>query len=893
MKTIRLFFIFTLLMCQSYMSIAYDAWKQIESDQFRVIFQENVESEAIRTLQRLEAYTMLSLQDLPLENKKLRKIDIIIYSLAHESNGNVGNAPSVSRWYNRPGNFANGEWLDILAVHEGRHIVQFNQVYDNALGNLAYTLFGENGSSLFVGALVPYWFLEGDAVQAETKYTHGGRGRTASFDLWWRTDLIENGLYNYDRSMLGTDFDRVPYLSRYVLGYFLTGHINENYDELAFDKILKNTGRFSGFTFDAQTQILTGKDLNQLYQETFDTLKQKWQTHIDTLNITPIEPLVEQSKDHWQSLYPFYSQSNSIYALQIDIQQGERIVEIKNNQKTIVMDAPKSIASGYLSNAKSKNITYNGSEFCWIETIAHSLKNYELSGDIFCGQSSKSFKRITQNDKLTSVIQLEDGYLAHRFTATRKSVLVKFDKQGNEKNQFELLEGSLVVDMSQTQNEIVFVLTNSDKNGIYKVDKNLTTLTEIMTNSASNIRSPILIDDWVVFTSDQSSIDQVLAYSLINNQVYELITSKFGAYYLNYNQQTNQLVFSDYQSFGQQLSSVELKFPDITTNEIPPIEFGFAKHTEFVFDPIKEVKNEPFEAFEVNNYNRFTNLINVHSWSVSFGQDGLIGNIQSSDIFEKLNIDLSMGYDFFNEMTVGQLQTNYRFDSGLNFNNNIVSKYEVKQFETALALPFKFNQYNKGISITPSVGLLFDENENDKLNVSLDYTIRSSSAIHAIRPKFAMHESLYTDIDIDGAIRVYNLSDFVMRGLSYKHAFDNKIEVQWLDDNQTTLINQDLVLSEITNDGFSLQTHSAYRVNLGAIGQSFTRAMYLRNMEVGLHLRNQLQGDEYQYAAGYSVGFSLNLFRNEHLIINPEFSMYYSSDTQDSKFRVGATLANQ
>ena len=59
-----------------------------------------------------------------------------------------------------------GEWFENLAVHEYRHIVQYD-VLNHGFTKLASFIFGAYGRST-LSYSVPQWFYEGDAVFAET-----------------------------------------------------------------------------------------------------------------------------------------------------------------------------------------------------------------------------------------------------------------------------------------------------------------------------------------------------------------------------------------------------------------------------------------------------------------------------------------------------------------------------------------------------------------------------------------------------------------------------------------------------------------------------------------------------------------------------------------------------
>ncbi|HEX8530789.1 MAG TPA: hypothetical protein VF646_12245, partial [Cytophagales bacterium] len=157
-------------------------WFQVRTPRFRVIYPEGFEREAQRTANTLQhVYGPVS-RGL---GRQPRPISIVLQNQTAVSNGFVTLTPRRSEFFTTPPQdvalLGNNDWLDLLAVHEFRHVVQ----YDKALTGFSrgmYYLFGNNGLSL-VSSTVPSWFWEGDAVGTETALTEGGRGRIPAFDM--------------------------------------------------------------------------------------------------------------------------------------------------------------------------------------------------------------------------------------------------------------------------------------------------------------------------------------------------------------------------------------------------------------------------------------------------------------------------------------------------------------------------------------------------------------------------------------------------------------------------------------------------------------------------------------------------------------------------------------
>ena len=127
---------------------------------------------------------------------KVRGINILLQSRPLISNAYVGLAPWRSEFYLTP--FQNSlhlgsvSWLDMLSLHEYRHIQQYAQ-FRRGLSKFAWWIAGGQGQGLANAAAIPDWFFEGDAVDQETMLSAQGRGRLPDFfnayrSLW--TDAL-------------------------------------------------------------------------------------------------------------------------------------------------------------------------------------------------------------------------------------------------------------------------------------------------------------------------------------------------------------------------------------------------------------------------------------------------------------------------------------------------------------------------------------------------------------------------------------------------------------------------------------------------------------------------------------------------------------------------------
>jgi len=154
---------------------------QLNTDTVRIIFPKELERQA-REVAGLTH--VLARQSPAMLGNRLTKYDVVLQNQTTLSNAYVGIAPRRSEYYMMP-ELSNLEltslpWHQTLAIHEFRHVEQFSNFNRNVQRTLGFFL-GQEGQALAMGAAVPDWFWEGDAVWQETVSTRQGRGALPHF----------------------------------------------------------------------------------------------------------------------------------------------------------------------------------------------------------------------------------------------------------------------------------------------------------------------------------------------------------------------------------------------------------------------------------------------------------------------------------------------------------------------------------------------------------------------------------------------------------------------------------------------------------------------------------------------------------------------------------------
>ena len=245
-------------------------WQQINTENFQLIYPEYFESQAQKLAQVLEKvynYGGFSLNHQP------KKISVILHTQTVKSNGLVAWAPKRSEFYTTPhqGIYPQ-DWLEQLALHEFRHVVQIDKM-NSEIPKLIKLILGEQGTALIFGSYLPWWFIEGDAVVTETALSNYGRGRLPSFLMEHRAQLVEKGVYSYDKAYNRSYKDFVP--NHYQLGYFLVGESRARYGSGIWDSVITRVGKkpFSVTPFNSALKRTTGFNKVGLYHSVSTAFK--------------------------------------------------------------------------------------------------------------------------------------------------------------------------------------------------------------------------------------------------------------------------------------------------------------------------------------------------------------------------------------------------------------------------------------------------------------------------------------------------------------------------------------------------------------------------------------------------------------------------------------------
>lgn len=329
-------------------------WLRLKTDKFDVIYPESYGEAGINFARTLdESYSRLSALFPP---KKIR-IPVVIHSHSTRSNGYVAWAPRRMEIYPATDqNAIPGDQHLLLTLHEATHVAEMESL-KTGFSKAASFLFGEQFTGV-TAALLPLWYLEGNAVVSETVLTGSGRGRNASFMEQIKAVAVQEGNYKYDKMLLGSYNDFVP--DHYQYGYQMTGWAMSRYDPGIWNKVLAFTGEqpFTINPVNISMRRNTGLTKRKLYREAFDSLKVTWKEEAAQTEGAD-EALNPPKRDDFISYHsPVMIGKDSIAAVKTSLSTTAQIVLLSGGREKLLH---------YPGGMYPRFISYGGGKIVWVE----------------------------------------------------------------------------------------------------------------------------------------------------------------------------------------------------------------------------------------------------------------------------------------------------------------------------------------------------------------------------------------------------------------------------------------------------------------------------------------------------------------------------------------------
>ncbi|RUA28868.1 MAG: hypothetical protein DSY76_03980 [Bacteroidetes bacterium] len=749
--TLLCFFLINTLTAQFYETGQDPAsihWQQIKTDYFRLVYPDYAEKQAQHFANKL----LWAAQQVPKGmNHQPKRIDIIMHMEASTSNAMVVWAPKRMEVYNTPSQSSYGEdWWEQLALHEFRHVVQVSKMRQGFTKVLSY-IFGEAATGGILGAYIPLWFLEGDAIATETALSETGRGRDPGFSMALKAQIIEKGVYSYDKAYNGSYRDFVP--DHYVLGYHLTTIGQQKYGNAFWSNNLDYSARnpYMIVPFSHSIKKQSGLNKTEFYSESLDTLSQIWIKDYKERPYSDFDTLVINNEKAFRSFTnPNLVDSNTLISLITGLDDINRISSINlTTGKIKILHTPGFGSIDNLSVADSLLVwNERGYNPRWQHRKFMVVKTYDMRTKKVSHRTRYFFPNFDADGKRIVVIEVgkANEYNLVILDSRSGQILKSIPSKNFIKTPFFSADGKnvLAIEINEKGNSIVeFNISNKEKKTIFGPTYNL-------------LSHPNPYGNKVVFISTKSGVTNVHSFDPCTTTEEQISSVPFGVSNLSVVNE-NQILFNSYSSDGDLI----------------------AKQNIYNFQKAKEGKNDDFyksyltdnksniQKFPLNDstflsskYYKLPHLFNIHSWApIGLNLDNIEAN--PGFTFASQNLLSSMistfGYEYrMNEQT-SRYYANFSYKAWyplIDFDIEYEDRAMFRVYQDGHKERFTYNSTNIGISIAqplnlssgkyatfiqPSVGFF---NQTLGANSSTPDQFPSGESFQTVRYRLYMHHKL-------------------------------------------------------------------------------------------------------------------------------------------------------
>ena len=761
-------------------------WKQINTPLSRVIFPAGLDSTAERISNVINFINGPTLKTI---GKHSKKINLVLQNQTTVSNAYVGLAPFRSEFLITPlqNSFELGSvpWPDQLAIHEYRHVQQYNN-FDVGIAKVLHDIFGEEGQALANNAVIPNWFYEGDAVYNETNLSKQGRGSLPFFYNAYRSLWKDAKHYSWMKLRNGSYRDFVP--NHYELGFLLVAYGREKYGDTFWENVTQDAAAFKGLLYPFQHAMkkYSGKNYVTFRNDAFDFFKNQF-----NLEITD-KTIAAKSHVYINEQFPTYIGNDTIVFLKsgykvlptfmLRTKNGDKKIRVKDYS----LDDQFSYRNGKIVYASYKPDARWGyrdySNLCILDITNGKQHTLTSRTKYFSPDISDDGKKVVAVDEASST-----KCNLHLIDATSGKLLNVIPNPQHLFYTYPKFYGEVKVisAVRNTEGQMSLAIINISDGSA-----------DFLTPFSYNVTGfPFIDHDTIYFSSSYKNNDELFCYTLADKKMWRIDYQNqqgLGKYQSSVND--GNIAWSNFTSQGYRIKEVAKS--DVVLNEIEPV--NLEKNTSSFGITVLQNTNSnllyrvPNDSFSVSKYSKSFKLFNFHSIEPAANDPEYTLNLLGENILNTLQSQISLTYNraekfkrigfnttygaLFPFLTAG---INYTFDRRTLYHDNEVTYNELEPYG-GFNIPLNLS---KGRSFTfLNFGSRYVYNESDfrgkfkdtlgKISYSylsnfLSFSHQIQKTIQQIYPRFA--QSIY--VSYKAPLTHYEGYQFVADGNVYLPGF--------------------------------------------------------------------------------------------------------------------------
>ncbi|PKP07202.1 MAG: hypothetical protein CVU10_06550 [Bacteroidetes bacterium HGW-Bacteroidetes-5] len=625
-------------------------WRSIETENFKVIYPEQIDSLAKRyvyLLERLREPVLASLNTNP------KKMDVVLHPFSSASNGMVGVAPKRMELITRPpaNNDYSHNWEKHLVIHEMRHTGHVSKFEKGIFKPLSWLL-GEQATALGVGVLMSRWKLEGDAVVTETELTSAGRGRDPDHLIYYRAAFLEGDYRNWDKWTMGSYKNYVPDV--YSFGYMFCSFVrfnssNYNYMGEATDYLIS---RFYDITADdkayKKTTSLTKKEN---FRELKRVMTERWRREDSArMPFTPYKIINDSNRVYTSYLYPLKYSGDTVIAIKSGLKKIKSLVAIaQGGQESFLR---------FVGRVSSPLIIYK-ERLYWTEFVQSGRWELESYSDIYSYDIKSGIT--TRETKGKSVYNLHfsqggDTVMVVSYPVEGSSAILLLDGNNfSEIGQLNAPERGQFKEVVQINGRVYATVITEKGMGLFSYNKQLDLWDREIEEQPKYLSSLRVKGDVLWFVSDLNGNNNVYTYNPELKDLRQLTNSRFGVASLSLERDSPNFYYSDFGYGGYKaVIASEDSMLWRSSNFSLPKKDDIAEYLTlgagFLADTVRVPRNQEFES---KPYSKVKNLFRIHSWAPVYYNVDNIKNLTYESVYDLV----SPGFIIYSQNTLSTANT--------------------------------------------------------------------------------------------------------------------------------------------------------------------------------------------------------------------------------------------
>jgi hypothetical protein len=631
-------------------------WQQIKTPEFQLIFPE----ENFNTANDFAYFLSNTIHQNAIwfDSVQSKRLKIILYNQNTISNGYVSLAPKRMELITTPPQKSYAQdWMEQLALHEYRHVIQLNSLNQGITKTFHYAL-GEIAPGA-ISAFLPLWFLEGDAVVAETSLSSTGRGREPDFMKEIKAiEIQKEHRLTYDQAYLGTYQGLSP--DHYRYGYQMVAYAYSNYGKKVFNNTLNTVARkpflVAPFYFGLKNNTSLSKV--QLYDSTFNYLSRKWKNEQieKATTISGHDITTTYKSEYVNYLFPFLGKNGEIVALRTSIDDVSRFVSLKDNKESNIC---------LVGSFNGDQVAYSEKYIAW----------EELNNDIRWEQKNSRVIRIYDRYAKTSfVLKKNTRHFSPSFNTNGTKLAVIRNDLSNRffleiyslknKNLEQCIEPTKKLELSYNtwinDTLLAVVAIGTKGKSIYLVSLNTHTWTETFGPTSYNITHLNYANNKLAFTYTLDGSQNIYTLDLKSpgSRPEQITNVPVAADYGYFGE--NQLVFADYGYKGFKVKVLNINNLEYTTyDSIKPFRYDIADNLNVMTGYSEPDTTYIHQPFKTSKYSRVLHALNIHSWLIPFYFD-VLNNTDISSLID-LQKDTYWGFNLFSQNILSTVTSSFGY----------------------------------------------------------------------------------------------------------------------------------------------------------------------------------------------------------------------------------------